>query len=325
MSDFNRRTQQDAIQPIPSVFSCARPGYFQKFLHWDETIAGIQEKANARIILSGLGGDEFLGGVQYEALGLMEYLLAGRFVCFLNSMFQWSLARNKPFVDLVGEVWKLARARKALDSFARPSIPPLWLRRRPIRRDPVLQSFSAWRHFAPGHLCAESTRYSLASMLSCVDPPLVGMSEKRYPYLDRTLFSFLAAIPREQVIRPRERRSLMRRSLRGLVPDVVLFRKSKWFGRRSATTFLRDQESSLNQMFTEPWESDGYLFDVSLIKERLRVLQHGAIAEGLQLTSAVGIEQWIRQLLARGTIGPLTNGGDRSQGFADHPQRFPYS
>jgi asparagine synthase (glutamine-hydrolysing) len=319
MSEFNRRTQRDAIQPLPPLYSCARPGYFQKFLHWDETIAGIQEKANARVILSGLGGDEFLGGVQYEALGLMEYLLAGRFVCFINSMFQWSLARNKPLLELTREVWKLACARKALDAFASPSMPPTWLRRRPIRPDQVLRSFSSWRNFAPGHLCAESTRYGLASMLSCIDPPLVGIAEKRYPYLDRTLFSYLAAIPREQVIRPRERRSLMRRSLRGLVPDFVLFRKTKWFGRRSATTFLRDQESSLNQMFSEPWKSDGHLFDVSLIRERLRGLQHGAIAEGLQLTSAVGVEQWIRQLLVRGTIGPLMESGDRSQGFADNP------
>jgi asparagine synthase (glutamine-hydrolysing) len=304
MSEFNRRTQTDAIQPLPAEYFCARPGYFRKFLHWDETVAAIQERAHARVILSGLGGDEFLGGVQYEALELLEYMLAGNFVSFVRSIFEWSLARRKPLTTLTKDIWKLVYARQSLDFFAKPSAPPAWLRQQPTRPDPVLHSFTSWRNSAPAHLCAESARYSLASMLSCIDPPLVGVSEKRYPYLDRSLYSFLAAIPREQVIRPRERRSLMRRSLRGLVPDTVLSRKSKWFGHRRVATSLRDQESFLAQMFAERWVSEDALFNVPLIRERVSGLQHGAVPEGLQLSIAIGIEQWMREQIARGIIRP---------------------
>jgi hypothetical protein len=40
------------------------------------------------------------------------------------------------------------------------------------------------------------------------------------------------AISEEQLLRPAQRRSLMRRALTGMVPDIVLFRKTKALGQR---------------------------------------------------------------------------------------------
>jgi asparagine synthase (glutamine-hydrolysing) len=302
VSEFNKSSQSDATEPVFSEQCWARPGTFRQFLYWDEIIQGIQDKLHARVVLSGLGGDEFLGGVQYEALELLEHLLAGKFKSFARAMLAWSLARKKPVFMLLNDVWRLARAAQTLDSFSKPALVPEWLLRRPARQDSVLNGFSTWSSLSPAHLCAETARYSMASMLSCSQPPLVGMCEKRYPYLDRTLFTFLASIPREQIIRPRERRSLMRRSLRGLVPDEVLFRKSKWFGTRGTITFLSDRGGFLDRLFGEPWKTGGVLFDMPLIREHLTALQHGANSEGMQLRSAIGIEVWMRHQLSRGAI-----------------------
>src|SRR5204863_3326037 len=58
--------------------------------------------------------------------------------------------------------------------------------------------------------------------------------EKRYPYLDRDLLEFMYAIPREQLVRPTQRRSLMRRALAGIVPDEILNRKTKAFVSRAS-------------------------------------------------------------------------------------------
>jgi asparagine synthase (glutamine-hydrolysing) len=49
--------------------------------------------------------------------------------------------------------------------------------------------------------------------------------EKRYPYLDRDLLAFVFAIPRQQLVRVGQRRSLMRRALVGTVPQAILNRK----------------------------------------------------------------------------------------------------
>jgi asparagine synthase (glutamine-hydrolysing) len=302
VSDFNHQTGKLALQSLPDRYSQATPGYTCRSLRWSEIISAVQSDTDSRVILSGLGGDEFLGGVQYEALELAEHLFSGRLLSLYRSMFQWGLARNKTLLTLANGMWKLCRARSSLDTFVKTCTPVEWFHKMPAKADPVLQHFSSWRTRKPAHLCAESSRYTLASMLSSIDPPLVGMTEKRYPYLDRHLFEFMASIPRTQVIRPRERRSLMRRSLRGLVPDAVLSRKTKWFGRRISISLLRDQQTSIDEMLDEPWLSDGVLFDLPLIRERISGLQHGFVAEGLLLTAAIGIEQWLRQQVERGTI-----------------------
>lgn len=49
--------------------------------------------------------------------------------------------------------------------------------------------------------------------------------EARYPYLDRRLCGFLFSIPREQILRSMQRRSLMRQALVGIVPSEILQRK----------------------------------------------------------------------------------------------------
>ena len=72
----------------------------------------------------------------------------------------------------------------------------------------------------------------LRRQLACSDLSSDLPREKRYPYLDRTLLEFLSAIPREQLVRPGQRRSLMRRALIGIVPDELLNRKRKAFVTR---------------------------------------------------------------------------------------------
>src|SRR5947207_13543144 len=72
-------------------------------------------------------------------------------------------------------------------------------------------------------------RRQLARAAAPFDPPF----DKRYPYLDRDLLEFMFAIPREQLVRPTQRRSLMRRALVGIVPDEILNRKTKAFVARS--------------------------------------------------------------------------------------------
>src|SRR5207302_23975 len=69
----------------------------------------------------------------------------------------------------------------------------------------------------------------LARAAAPFDPPF----DKRYPFLDRDLLEFMFAIPREQLVRPTQRRSLMRRALVGIVPDEILNRKTKAFVSRA--------------------------------------------------------------------------------------------
>jgi len=310
MSDFARKAQDLTLSPLPSDCFAAVPGYFAKTLQWDLVIQNILDSLDSRVVLSGLGGDEVLGGVQYEAPELAEHLVAGRIVSFARSLLAWSLARRKTLPNLLGDVLHLIRARYDPTSMHPGSGDLLaWVHLKPTKNSGSLRSFSPWRKLSPAKVSLEWIRYNLAAQLTCTDLPLVGCLEKRYPFLDRGLFAFVASIPREQILQPTHRRHLMRRALRGIVPGGVLFRKSKWFGSRSSLARLRDQNPGLCRMFDEPWLTDELLVDATLLRKELDGIEHGANQNGLQMHSAVGIEQWLRAQMGRGTV-ELTHAGN---------------
>ena len=302
-SEFNRQTSGESLQPLPIDHFAASPGYFGRSLRWASVLNEIRLKSDARVILSGLGGDEVLGGVQYEAPELAEFLLAGRLISLARSLFQWSLARKKTVFELLSGTFELLGAAHDPNALISPSHKPFaWARLKPLARHPNLAQFADWRNLWPSQLALEWIRYNLASQLTCTDPPLVGREEKRYPYLDRELFVFLASIPRSQIVQAGHRRHLMRRALRGLVPEGVLFRKTKWFGSRSALATISSQAKDVDGLFNDGWVSDGLVVDTALVRNELQAVQKGVSAEGIPLLSAIAIEQWLRALIARGCI-----------------------
>lgn len=295
VSEFTARTKREALVPLPEELFVAAPGYFKPTFEWAKTIQDIQCSCNARVILSGLGGDELLGGIQYEAPELAALLSRGHLVSFARATLQWSVARKKTAFQLVRDAIGLLMSKwfpKSLLGFNRPRLS--WCHRNPRIRDGAIRGFTAWRELGPSQLNMESVRYALAQQLTSTAPSISGCSELRYPYLDRTLFSFLASIPRAQIVRAGERRRLVRRALRGIVPDEVLFRKTKWFGARHAAAFLRDIQPELDAMFEDRWYSDGIVVNAASVRRELQAIQHGASSAELALYWAICIEQWFR-------------------------------
>jgi asparagine synthetase B (glutamine-hydrolysing) len=64
----------------------------------------------------------------------------------------------------------------------------------------------------------------------------------RYPFLDKDLVNYLFSIPREQILRPGRRRSLMRRALANIVPHEVLERRRKAYQLRAPHRRIPDAE-----------------------------------------------------------------------------------
>jgi asparagine synthase (glutamine-hydrolysing) len=114
------------------------------------------------------------------------------------------------------------------------------------------------------------------------------------PYYDRDLFAFLFAIPDEQLLRPQQRRSLMRRALRGIVPDAVLFRKTKWLGRREAALELIDAAAALAGLLPETAIGERYI-DVAQVIEDIEKLRQGKDAPVVLLYGVLGACYWIMQ------------------------------
>jgi asparagine synthase (glutamine-hydrolysing) len=303
IASFNEETADDNLSSLPLDCFSASPGYFARSLRWAQGLDDIRNRLGTRVTLSGLGGDEFVGGIQYEAPELAEYLVNGNLVSLGRSLLRWSVARKKTVYQLAVDTLRLlsgSRNPDALFSYAIPQLP--WAFLKPIVIHRPRTTFADWHQLSPVGLCMEATRYGLASQLTCADPPLVGCAEPRYPYLDQSLFVFLASIPRTQVLQSGHRRHLMRRALTGIVPDKVLFRKTKWFGSRSPFADLKEHTETMATLFNERWLSDRVVVAFDLIRSEFESTQHGGSVAVLSLLNAIGIEQWLRTLWERQLI-----------------------
>src|SRR5262249_39050969 len=89
------------------------------------------------------------------------------------------------------------------------------------------------------------TLAGLQRQLACAAPTARGACSKTFPYLDRDFVEFVFALPREQLVRPGQRRSLMRRALAGIVPDAVLNRRRKAFVARAPLVALSAHRDDL--------------------------------------------------------------------------------
>jgi asparagine synthetase B (glutamine-hydrolysing) len=126
--------------------------------------------------------------------------------------------------------------------------------------------------------------------------------EKRYPYLDRDLLEFLYAIPREQLVRPGQRRSLMRRALVGIVPDELLHRKRKAYVSRLPTVAFTAHSAALLELSREMLsDSLGFVVQSEVTRAIDRVC-NGSEPAVVPLMKALSFEQWLRCIQRHGVL-----------------------
>src|SRR5215467_459440 len=201
-----------------------------------------------RVILSGLGGDEMLGGVPTPIPELADLLVRVDALRFLRQSFRWAFAKRKPIVQLWLSVLASFFAPRTMESAATAwnwLTPEFRMRNREHLGAPA----RPFRFFGPlPSLEANSAAVeALGRQISCVPVPCGPLYEWRYPFLDRDLVAFCSAIPREQLVRPKERRSLMRRALAGIVPREILERKRKAYVSRGLVKALAGEWRMLRE------------------------------------------------------------------------------
>ncbi len=195
-----------------------------------------------RVLLQGIGGDEVLGGVPTPLPELADLLVCGRSRMILRRFLDWALATRTPAFHLLIDTLEQFLPGGLDGHFAGP---PKWLcrqfRKRHVR---ALDGYSRRFHLFGPLPSFQANMASLDTLRRHVCA--FGLSprmraERRYPYLDRDLLEFVFAIPREQLVRPNQRRSLMRRALAGIVPPEILERRRKGFIARAPLASIRTE------------------------------------------------------------------------------------
>jgi asparagine synthase (glutamine-hydrolysing) len=266
--------------------------------------SGIQEQLTTcllsqgnRILLSGTGGDEVTGGVPTPIPELADLLAMADWSGLARGLKVWALEKRKPWIHLLLE---------ALQVFFPPAVVPAPKSKRPapwlhpdfVRRNrAALRGYpKRWKFLGPtanfqSNLATLNVlRRQLASERPRSEPPC----EKRYPYLDRNLLEFLYSIPREQLVRPGERRSLMRRALAGIVPAEILGRRRKAFVVRQPTVHLLKQRAGLLDMAETLVSSSEGIVDAKAFSHALQKACNGLDVPIVALVRTLEIELWLR-------------------------------
>ena len=212
----------------------------------------------ARVLLTGIGGDELLTSSADPSVELIDLLVQSKLWQLHERLKIWSLALRRPYpavfwrhviTPVLPRQLQLQKKRTELSrffAFLNPSF--------------VEQFDLPGRMLSPtdpfGFRLPSSRGQAAALMLvtrviSCGTLLDWGPVEISYPYTHRPLVEFLQAIPATQWIRPGETRSLMRRSLRTYLPPEIIKRKSKGSPAEAMLRAVGREWSRLSRLFRD--------------------------------------------------------------------------
>jgi asparagine synthase (glutamine-hydrolysing) len=283
---FRLDFQESSFQPTP--------GSGGRTSAMDQLAAHIAVHGN-RVVLSGIGGDEVMGGVPTPMPELQDVLARVKLRTLVLNLKVWALHQRRPWTHLLFE----AACGFVPDILGSHGSPPLkWLCPDFAKRHRAaltgyrrrLKLFGSLPSFQENTFALNMLR----RQLGCALLPSTPTYEKRYPYLDRSLLEFLYAIPREQLVRPGQRRSLMRRALSGIVPDDLLNRKRKAYVARTPMLAISAHWSSLIEMNRHMVSAALNIVNPEDLLKILQIVRCGREVPMVSLMRTLQIEAWLR-------------------------------
>ena len=303
---FTNQVQTDRFAATPGSSSGRRSEPSRQFA------ACVASQGN-RVVLSGTGGDEVTGGVPTPTPELEDLIARAQFRRLAHQLKVWALNKRKPWLQLFFEA---ARGFFPLTLFGvdKQMRPAPWLNPDFVRRNrAAFQSHESRLKLIgplPSFQESISTLDALRRQLACTALPSEPPCEKRYPYLDRSLLEFMYAIPREQLVRPGQRRSLMRRALAGIVPEELTNRKRKAYVARSPLVCISMERAGLADLSQHLLSSSLGFLNPMAFSAALQTGQHGKEIPIVLLLRAVGMEFWLRNLRDFGLVAAPMDPGD---------------
>lgn len=261
----------------------------------------LMQELNSRVLLSGVGGDEITCSNPDPSPELADLLTTGQLVQLSASLKTWSASLKRSYAHLL---WRntlvpILPRRLGMRFKGISKLPAIFdknfcsrmdLNERlygivdpfdcslPSRRDQSLGFWTAIRGIASG----------MRREMSGVDVS--------YPFLDRRLVEFMQAIPHTQLVRANETRSLMRRSLKSLLPEKIARRKSKGSPQELITRAIAREWPRLKPLFEDARVfARGYI-DRAALQSTIEKFHFGCGPHAPALLKMLVLEVWLRGL-----------------------------
>jgi len=300
------------------VFSAAAsdcsaiPNALDIFASYHKRVNDLMEAGGARVRLCGSGGDQIFNSLPSPSGALGDSLVRGKFLQLHKDLCTWSRDRNKPYLKLFWE--------DAVEPLLSPKLQlrfkPDLNKRFPDLYDPgfVKRTNIKERLLSPADpfgFRLPSSRKQSVNFVTAVRSISAGYArmlqniDLRLPILHRPLVEFMQAIPRDQRIRPGEKRSLQRRALKDLLPLEVLNRKGK--GNPSEAVFrgLTREYARLHSLLSDSYVARyGYVNQQALMSA-LERSRYGDKRIG-EIFRIISLEFWLRSLEQYGPTAEIS-------------------
>jgi asparagine synthase (glutamine-hydrolysing) len=234
------------------------PGLDSGTLAFQEEMEG-QLGYDHRVLLSGIGGDELLGGVPSGVPELADLLIAGELGSLLRRAVAWCLVDRSPLMAMLFRTSQFAVGVHQRASGRTEQLPD-WI---PVQVG-QLASNTGFPNLhrlrrigmSPSAIDNGLTWWTILESQPHLFPSYSIRREYRYPYLDRELVEFLFRVPRHILLNPGRRRAMMRSALKNIVPVEILERRRKAYVIRKHLSSMAAQQEKLQGLLLKPRLAD---------------------------------------------------------------------
>lgn len=282
------------------------PGYLGSGRDLEAERAAVVRNGRYRAVLSGIGGDEFLGGIPNPSAQLGDLIVQFKFIKLAQQLMAWSLVKRRPWIQLLGQASADLLPASLGQYLAKQAEIEPWIEEQFAKRTRLAirllgpnENFGLWLPTRRSYIGGVQL---MANKIANRIPAKLVLEEVRYPCLDQYLIEFILSIPGSQLLRPGERRSLMRRALTGVLPHEILSRRTKQVGARTHLIVLQenwqDLQIAFNSSFSSRW---GFIHQVRFL-EMMREALNGKGVPIVRLMKTISLELWLRDLACRNLI-----------------------
>lgn len=291
--------------------------------HWNRALSRGARERECRVILDGVGGDQLF---QVSDIFMSDLFARGQWVELaaqwrarggsgLRNFWEWAVRPALPesLTD------RIASARgMAVPPHYLLRLPPMWFRARFLAEHGVMTRELAERPTLPRHdrVLAETHAYLRFTFFTRVVALLRGYAldegvALRSPLLDERVVRFAAQRPWNERVDRRETKILLRRAMRGLVPESVLAPRPHRTGVTSAY-FLRQlrgpARALLESLLVDPLlAAIGMVEPVRLRRAWEHVMAHDDDETAARVFFTLQSELWLRarsDLLPKPPVAP---------------------
>jgi asparagine synthase (glutamine-hydrolysing) len=290
---------QNILGPLLRGRAGALPNPQQLFPETFEQLFELMHQSGIKVLLSGHAGDNVLLNDPTIFPSVTDLVSQGRLIQAARLLKVFGQTNKEPYIDLAwkGVIWPhLPDRLKVRSAPSYLQLPP-WLNVGLVERTGTRERKVLWGDAVFKKASKRFLHNMIKNGLAVASAGYYrerGPVEISYPFLDRPLVEFLLSIPSEQLVRPGVTRSLLRRSVEGLLPEPIRWRRGKRGPDESIFRAVQREWPGLSTVFTDAQiYARGYV-DGDAFRAALQGARYGFVPHTPSFLRAMALESWLR-------------------------------